>query len=128
MHDILPGTSLPGCYDYAHNDETVAANTFAGVLTDAAGTLAACMDTTCTNGSASLLVYNPLAFERQDIVEATVPLESVESIVVTGPDGRVVPSQIVSKNQTQVRILFLADLPPCGVAVFQVAPADGAAG
>jgi alpha-mannosidase len=124
MHDILPGTSLPVCYDYAHNDETVAANTFAGVLVDGAATVAACMDTTCAGDGASLLVYNPLAFARQDVVEATVPLGSAPAVQVTGPQGQVVPSQIVSQTEDEVCILFLADLPPCGAVVFRVTPAD----
>ena len=124
MHDILPGTSLPVCYDYAHNDETVAANAFAGVLTDAAATLAACMDTTCADNAASLLVYNPLAFARQDVVEATVPIQAARAVQVTDPQGQIVPSQIVSHTEEQVCILFLADLPPCGAAVFQVTPVE----
>ena len=124
MHDILPGTSLPTCYDYAHNDETLAANAFAGVLTDAAATLAACMDTTCAGDGISLLVYNPLAYARQDVVEATVPLRSPPAVQVTDPQGQVVPSQIVSQTEDEVRILFLADLPPCGAAAFQVVAAD----
>jgi alpha-mannosidase len=124
MHDILPGTSLPVCYDYTHNDETVAANTFAGVLVDGAAALAACMDTTCPEDGVSLLVYNPLAFARQDVVEATVPIQSAPAVQVIGPQGQMVPSQVVSQTEDHVRILFLADLPPCGAAAFQVTPAD----
>jgi len=124
MHDILPGTSLPVCYDYAHNDEAVAANSFAGVLTDAAATIAACMDTRCAEHGVSLLVYNPLAFARQDVVEATVPLGSASAVQVTDPQGQIVPCQIVSQGEDQTRILFLADLPSCGVGVYQVTPVD----
>ena len=99
MHDILPGTSLPGCYDYAHNDETLAANALAGVLADAASTLAACLAS--AGPGISLLVYNPLAFARQDVVEATIPLGEGQAVRVIGPDGEVAPSQIVERADGQ---------------------------
>ncbi len=127
MHDILPGTSLPRCYDYAHNNETVAANALAGALIDAAGALAACMDTTCAEGEVRLLVYNPLAFARQDVVEASVPLRAPAAVQVTGPDGQPVPAQILSRTEDETRVLFLADLPPCGAAAFAVVAADARA-
>lgn len=127
MHDILPGTSLPRCYDYAYNDETVAANALAGVLSDAAGALAAGMDTTSAEGAIPLLVYNPLASPRQDLVEATVPLRSPAAVWVTGPEGQDVPAQILSRDEEETRILFLADLPACGAAVFEVVAADAPA-
>jgi alpha-mannosidase len=92
----------------------------AGVLTDAASTLAACMD--MTGEGIGLLVYNPLAFARQDVVEATIPLDEGLSVRVIGPDGAVVPSQIVERTGGQAHILFLADLPSCGAAAFRVEP------
>ena len=121
MHDILPGTSLPVCYDYAHNDQALAANALAGVLVDAVSTVAACMDLPARG--TSLLVYNPLDFARQDVVEATVGLDEAPFVRVIGPDGAVVPSQIVERQGDRARILFLADLPSCGVAAFSVEPA-----
>ncbi|MGE3182301.1 MAG: alpha-mannosidase, partial [Phycisphaerae bacterium] len=37
MHDILPGTSIPVAYNWSWNDEIVAMNGFADVLTDSVG-------------------------------------------------------------------------------------------
>src|SRR5262245_31526245 len=70
MHDMLPGTSLPKCYEYCWNDELLALNQFAAVTTDAVGAVAAQMDTQ-TQG-VPLLIYNPLSIDREDVVEATV--------------------------------------------------------
>jgi alpha-mannosidase len=94
------------------------------VLTDAAAALAACMDTTCAEDGASLLVYNPLAYARQDVVQATVPFPSARAVRITGPQGQPVPSQVLSQTEGQVCILFLADLPPYGAAVYRVTPVD----
>ena len=35
FHDILPGTSIPKAYEYAWNDQVLAMNQFAGVITSA---------------------------------------------------------------------------------------------
>ena len=40
FHDILPGTATPKAFEYAWNDDVVAMNQFAGVLTSAAGVVA----------------------------------------------------------------------------------------
>jgi len=68
FHDILPGTSIPKAYEYAWNDEIIASNGFAAVLTDSAGALSRGLDTRA-KGKA-IVVYNPLAIEREDVVEA----------------------------------------------------------
>jgi alpha-mannosidase len=118
MHDILPGTSLPSCYEYSHNDELVALNTFSGVLTDAAGSIATCLDT--SGEGISLVVYNPLAFPREDVVEATISMTGVKYVEVKGPEGEHVPCQIIARSETDLRIIFLASLPPCGFVVYKI--------
>ena len=45
FHDIIPGTSIPKAYEYSWNDEVLALNQFAGVLTSATDGVAAVMDT-----------------------------------------------------------------------------------
>ena len=35
FHDIIPGTSIPKAYEYAWNDQVLAMNQFAGVLSSA---------------------------------------------------------------------------------------------
>ena len=40
MHDMLPGTSLPKCYEYCWNDELLALNQFAAVETSGVGVVA----------------------------------------------------------------------------------------
>ena len=94
MHDIIPGTSIPKAYEYSWNDEILAANQFAGVLTSAAGAVASIMDTR-TEGTA-VVVYNPLNIAREDMVEARVafPGGLPKAVRVFGPDGADVPAQI----------------------------------
>ncbi len=128
MHDMLPGTSVPKAYEYCWNDELLAANQFAAVETDAVGAVASGLDTQAQG--VPLVVYNALAHERDDVVEATVtfPGEAPEGVNVFGSDGQQVPAQLDHRAGHQARVLFLAHLPSVGFASFDVQPAGTAVG
>ena len=116
FHDILPGTATPHAFQFSWNDDVIAMNQFAGVLTSATEAIASDLDTQ-TPGRA-VVVYNPLNVEREDVVEATVwPPDP--AIRVIGPDGRQVPSQVVG-----AKVLFLAKMPSVGYAVYDVRRGD----
>jgi alpha-mannosidase len=116
MHDILPGTSIPPCYDFTHNDEVIALNTFAGVLTDAVGAIASRMDT--SSRGTHLVLLNPLAFAREDIVEAVLPIVGADTIQIYDPDGLPVPTQVTERTEQHIKVIFPASLPACGVAIY----------
>jgi alpha-mannosidase len=125
FHDILPGTSIPKAYEYAWNDEIVASNGFAAVLTDSAGAVSRGLDTR-VKGKA-VVVYNPLAIEREDVVEAQVGfVEKVSAVQVFGPDGKEVPSQFAAAGNNSVKVLFLAKMPAVGFAVYDIRPSKAA--
>ena len=123
FHDIIPGTSIPKAYEYSWNDEILALNQFAGVLTSATETVAGAMNTQAKG--TPIVVFNPLNIEREDLVEATVPFPggTPRAVRVVGPDGRDVPAQINPDNN----VVFVARVPSVGFAVFDVQPADSAA-
>ncbi len=123
MHDIIPGTSIPKAYEYSWNDEILASNQFAGVLTSAAGAVASVMDTR-TEGAA-VVVYNPLNIAREDVVEAAVgfPGGTPRAVRVLGPDGADVPAQLTADH----KVVFVAKVPSVGFAVYDVQPADAPA-
>lgn len=85
MHDILPGTAIPQAYEYSWNDEFVAANLLASTLENAVSRMAARMDT--RTAGHPLVVYNPVAAERDDIAEATLALPA-DTRSVIGPRRR----------------------------------------
>ena len=45
FHDLLPGTATPKAFEFGWNDEIIAMNQFAGVLTSATGAVASAIDT-----------------------------------------------------------------------------------
>lgn len=122
FHDILPGTSIPEAYEYSWNDEVLALNQFAGVLTSATEAVAAGLNTQA-KGTA-IVVYNPLNVEREDVVEATVAFAGgpPAAVRVIGPDGREVPAQLARGNGNAT-VLFIARVPSVGFAVYDVQPA-----
>ena len=121
FHDDLTGTSIPQAYEFSWNDELASANQFAGVLTSSISAIANLLDT--RSSGIPLVVYNPLSAARRDAVEATVnyPAAAPSSIrVVDRATGGEVAVQILDRRGSQARILFLAEVPPVGVKVFEV--------
>jgi alpha-mannosidase len=119
FHDLLPGTATPKAFEFAWNDDVIAMNQFAGVLNSAANGVASVLDTE-TKGVA-IVVYNPLNIQREDIVEAAVsfPGGMPKAVRAFGPDGKEAPAQI-----TNGKVLFVANVPSVGFAVYDIEPAD----
>jgi alpha-mannosidase len=118
FHDLLPGTATPKAFEFAWNDDVIAMNQFAGVLTSATEGVASGLNTQA-KGTA-IVVYNPLNIQREDIVEAafSFPNGTPQGVRVVGPDGNEVPAQL-----TNGKVLFVAKTPPVGFAVYDVSAA-----
>jgi alpha-mannosidase len=117
FHDLAAGTATPRAYEFAWNDDVIALNQFADVLSSATEAVTAALDTQ-TKGI-PVVVYNPLSMAREDIVEASVkfPAGLPKTVHVIGPDGRDAPAQV-----TDGKVVFVAQVPPVGYAVYDVQP------
>jgi len=115
FHDTGAGTATPRAYEFAQNDDVIASNQFADVLTSATQAVAAVLDTQ-VNGT-PIVVYNPLNIAREDVVEAALSSTggAPKSARVFGPDGHEVPTQVENG-----KVLFLAKTPSVGYAVYSV--------
>jgi alpha-mannosidase len=112
FHDTLPGTQTPKAFEFSWNDDVIAMNQFAQVLTSATESIVSGMNTE-TKG-VPIVVYNPLNIQREDVVEATVSFpDGARNVLVYGPDGREVPAQLSGG-----KLLFLARVPSVGYAVY----------
>ncbi len=119
FHDILPGTSTVKAYTYAWNDEFIAANGFSEVIKNSVAALAHHLNTQ-TEGK-SIVVYNPVAIDREDIVSAELSYTQLPAnLRVFDKNGKEVPAQIVAKNGNKLTVIFLAKLPPAGLSVFDI--------
>jgi alpha-mannosidase len=121
FHDIAAGTATPKAYEFAWNDDVIAMNQFAGVLSDASSAVSAALNTEAKG--IPLVVFNPLNIEREDVVEASLDFPGAvpKAARVIGPDGREVPAQI-----SNGKVTFVAKAPSVGYAVYDVRPADTA--
>jgi alpha-mannosidase len=120
FHDILPGTATPEAFQFSWNDDIIAMNQFAEVVTDSTEGIATGLNTQ-TKG-VPIVVYNPLNVDREDVVEATpvFPDRQPRALQVIGPDGRPVPTQVLEDKDGLRRILFLARVPSVGYTVYDV--------
>lgn len=120
-HDGITGTSIPNAYLYSMNDYVLVNKTLANLLKTTTGNIVRAMDTQ-TEGM-PVVVYNPLSFQRTDIVEArlTMPAKP-EGLRVFDKDGKEVLSQISSYDEKtgEVVFLFAATVPSLGYAVYDV--------
>lgn len=119
FHDIAAGTATPKSYEFAWNDDVIAMNQFAGVLTNATEGVAAALNTEVKG--VPVVVFNPLNIAREDVVEASVdfPGGMPKAVHVIGPSGEEAPAQISGR-----KILFLAHVPPTGYTVYDVQPGE----
>jgi alpha-mannosidase len=119
FHDILPGTSIPIAYEYAWNDEFIAANGFSESLKNALGNISAGLNTEVKGRAVT--VYNPVVANREDVAVAELEYSVLpDNIKVFASNGKEVPSQILSVNGNKLKFIFLAKVPSLGMSVFDV--------
>jgi alpha-mannosidase len=116
---------VPKAYEYAWNDEFIAMNGFASALSDSVGAVSRFLDT--REEGIPVVVYNPLAIARTDLVEMVLPdgLGNATVLSVVNGIGEAVPSQIVAGSDGRAHALFMADVPSVGFAVYGVSPRFG---
>ena len=115
FHDTAAGTATPRAYEFAQNDDVIAMNQFADVLTSATESVASDLDTE-TKGI-PLVVYNSLNIAREDVVEVTpdFPDGMPNAVAVVGADGKEVPSQMEDG-----KVIFAAKAPSVGYSVYEI--------
>ena len=119
FHDDITGTSIPEAYTFSWNDELLSQNQFASTLEDAVGSISEGFDTHVKG--IPLIVYNPVATNREDIVEAEIEFkEPVKAIKILNKEGKEVVNQVIGMNGNKVKILFLANLSSLGFEVYDV--------
>ena len=119
FHDDLTGTSIPAVYTFSWNDELISQLEFAEITAGAVGAVSRALDTR-TRGI-SVVVYNPVAQSRCDIVTATVDMASrPKDIIVGTPNGKKVSGQLLLWENGKATVLFPADMDPVSFSVYDV--------
>ncbi|NDP19971.1 MAG: alpha-mannosidase [Paludibacter sp.] len=117
MHDILPGTSIPKAYEYAWNDEFIAANGFQEVLINSLKTISNKLNTNTIGRT--IVAYNPVEIAREDIVTAELSFFKLPvNLQVFDKDGVALKTQIIERKENKLKFIFVAKLPSAGLAVY----------
>jgi alpha-mannosidase len=120
FHDDITGTSIPRAYTFSWNDELIAQTRFADAIETAVGAVSRALHTNVKG--IPVVVYNPVSKSRRDVVTATVDMQKTQGVSVTAPDGKVVPSQLLSWENGKATILFATHTDPVSFSVYEVKP------
>jgi alpha-mannosidase len=118
FHDDVTGTSIPRAYEFSWNDELLALKQFSQVLTHSVSAITSRLNSQVKG--IPVAVYNHEAFANHAVAEMKVPEN--RNYTVVSPEGKKVRSQIIQR-QGESFLLFDADVPSTGVAVYDVRPA-----
>jgi alpha-mannosidase len=124
MYDDLTGVSIPAAYTFTWNDYLLSLNDFASVETHGMSVLAGALNTAAVG--VPVIVYNPLSIAREDLVEAVIAFSSgvPAAVRVFDLNGNEVPSQMGTPSGNRASVVFLADIPALGAAVYDVRPSS----
>ena len=121
FHDDLTGTSIPQSYTFSWNDELIAQTRFAETITTAVGAVSRALDTKVKG--MPVVVYNPVASSRRDVVKATVKMDKRPAgIKVTSQKGENMPAQLISWENGIAEVLFVAQVDPLSFSVYSIQP------
>ncbi len=125
FHDILPGSSIKEVYFDAKKDYSIAEAVAQRELKRYLKYISSKINTSGLDGE-PVVVFNPSPWKRKDYVK--IPLKNdEENLGVFDPDGKEIPSQIISLNEElpeEIRkkaIIFIADdVPALGYKVYVI--------
>ncbi|TAK59688.1 MAG: alpha-mannosidase, partial [Bacteroidetes bacterium] len=118
FHDILPGSGIREIYIDA--DEKYRASAAIGnrELTNAVTILSQQVNTSSLKNGVPLIVFNPLSWERTDIVAVSLP-DDTEAYSVFDSDGKELAVQIIQKDKYARELMFRAEkIPSVGYSTF----------
>ncbi|MBI3586120.1 MAG: alpha-mannosidase [Ignavibacteriales bacterium] len=121
FHDILPGSSIRENYIDAHEkyDAVKAIGTFE--LSKSLSHIARQVNTAAIRKGTPLVIFNPLSWERSDVVKVELPKGDFDDYAVFDVQGKEVASQIRTKDRYQREIFFLAEkIPSLGYTTYQL--------
>jgi alpha-mannosidase len=127
FHDLAAGSGIGVIYKDAQKDYDMVRFTANAATSQASAAIASYIDTQSGSKGVGVLVFNPLAWERTDVVDFTVQMPTAaSSIEVVNAAGKVLDAESSLENGEthtfSVRALA-PDVPSLGYAMVYVRPA-----
>ncbi len=123
FHDDMPGTSCQRVYKRSWNDLFVSMNQFRNELNASLASITSIMKTDFCKGRA-ITVYNSVEANRKGAVVARLEDFNSKYVKVFDENGNEVPAQVKSKNKNVTEIIFIADVKPLSLKVYDVRESD----
>jgi alpha-mannosidase len=126
FHDLAAGSGIAVIYKDAQRDYDQVHSATNEVTAAALANLASHVDTQLGAG-VPFLVWNPMAWQRDDLVEATLqmPQPSPRGVAVLDSHGQVVPAQVLSTDpltHTYRLLLRVSNVPALGYKLLRMVP------
>jgi alpha-mannosidase len=121
FHDILPGSSIREVYVDATETHKEAQEIGTFELMGSLQQLVQHVNTSSLRSGIPVVVFNPLSWDRSDIVKVALPKADEADYAVVGISGKEVTSQIVRTGRYQREVMFIAqDVPSLGYKSYQL--------
>jgi alpha-mannosidase len=126
FHDLAAGSGIGVIYKEAQRDYDMVRLTSNEASVAALADIASRVDTRSPIGTVPVLVFNPLAWERTDVVELSVqmPTSPKEGVFVLDGQNHALPSQILSTDAATNTVRLLVEpksVPSLGYSLLRVA-------
>ena len=112
FHDILPGSGIREIYIDAMEKYKTVQMIGSFVLNSALDDIDKEINTSKIKDGEPLTVYNPLAWNRTDIVKFTLPKGDKSDYLILDGNGIEIPSQMIKVDRFTNKIIFIADNVP----------------
>ncbi len=127
FHDLAAGSGIGVIYREAQKDYNQVHWSTDEISTKSLKTVAARVDTRATAGGVPVLVVNPLAWQRNGLVEVEVqmPSAAAEGVSIVTDKGRVLPSEVLHSDKatgTYRLLVRTEDVPSMGYQVLRAVP------
>jgi len=121
FHDILPGSSIREVYIDATETFKQAQEIGKFELASSLQQVAGQVNTSTMRKATPLVVFNPLSWERTDVVKYELPAGDEADYAVFDDRGKEIASQTVREDRYHRKILFIGDkIPSMGYRTYQL--------
>jgi alpha-mannosidase len=119
FHDILPGTSIPSVYQDASRYYESVLKDGSFLLRNALALINKQIDTSPAGAALPITVYNPLAWNRTDLVKYRLADGDEHDYFISDINGKELACQRIASSRFSSEILFIADhVPALGYKTF----------
>jgi alpha-mannosidase len=119
FHDILPGSSIREVYVDAKATQQEAQTIGLTELNTSLAVIVGKINTSAATSGTPVVLFNPLSWKRDEIVALDVPDGSTIEYSIKELNGSEIPSQLVSMNSVQRKIVFIVkDVPSLGYKTY----------